>query len=155
MKRSMERVEGTPYVWVRGLDEAYVLNVDEKKVTSTLPGINVSAMLTVRNQEREMATMIAMEQMALAMANLNVASTSNDMTVTTEDDDFDDDYDDSYDDDDAYEEKEAFDDDDWFADDDAYEEKEAFDDDDWFDDDDGDGDVDVDVKFINDNNDNT
>merc|ERR1712176_1658230 len=70
---------------------------------------------------------------------------------TEEDDDFDDDYDDNYDDDDAYEEKEAFDDDDWFSDDDAYEEKEAFDDDDWFDDDDGD----VDVIFINDNIDNT
>jgi len=153
MKRSMEWVEGTPYVWVRGLDEAYVLNVDEKKVTRTLPGINVSAMLIVRNQEREMATMIAMEQMALAMANVNAASTSNDITVTTEDDDFDDDYDDSYDDDDAYEEKEAFDDDDWFDDDDddAYEEKEAFDVDGRFDDDDGD----VDVKFINDNNDNS
>jgi len=155
MKRSVEWVEGTPYVWVRGLDEAYVLNVDEKKVTSTLPGINVSAMLTVRNQEREMATMIAMEQMALAMANLNVASTSNDMTVTTEDDDFDDDYDDSYDDDDAYEEKETFDDDDWFADDDAYEEKEAFDDDDWFDDDDGNDDGDVGATPVNSNNDNT
>merc|ERR1711937_197237 len=137
MKRSVEWVEGTPYVWVRGLDEAYVLNVDEKKVTSTLPGINVSAMLTVRNQEREMATMIAMEQMALAMANLNVASNSNDMTVTTEDDDFDDDYDDSYDDDDAYEEKETFDDDDWFADDD------------------GNDDGDVGATPVNSNNDNT
>merc|ERR1712176_1654375 len=72
-----------------------------------------------------------------------------------EDDDFDDDYDDSYDDDDAYEEKETFDDDDWFADDDAYEEKEAFDDDDWFDDDDGDDDSDVGATPVNSNNDNT
>merc|ERR1712232_1180300 len=84
-----------------------------------------------------------MEQMALAMANVQVISASDDMTVTTEDDD--------YDDDDAYEEKEAFDDDDWFEDDDAYEEKESFDDDDWFDDDDGD----VGATPVNDNNDNT
>merc|ERR1712176_1297841 len=145
MKRTMEWVEGTPYVWFNGFDEAYVVNVDEKKVTNTLLGINVSAMLTVRNQEREIATMIAMEQMALAMANVNTVSTSDDMTMNEEDDNGDA-YDDDYDDDN-------------FDDDDAYEEKEAFGDDDWFDDDDND-DGNADVIFINedgtfDNNDNT
>merc|ERR1712176_1615912 len=148
MKRTMEWVEGTPYVWFNGFDEAYVVNVDEKKITNTLLGIDVSAMLTVRNQERETATMIAMEKLALAMANINTISATDDMTVTEEDDgDDDNDYDDD-----------NFDDDVNFDDDDAYEEKQAFDDDDWFDDDNDDGDADV--TFINedgtfDNNDNS
>jgi len=141
MKRTMEWVEGTPYVWFNGFNEAYVLNVDEKKITNTLLGIDVSAMLTVRNQEREMATMIAMEKLALAMANINAinpVSASDDMTVTKEDDDLNEEDDDNIDD---YN----------FDDDDAYEEKQAFDDDDWFDDDNEDDNDydDADVTFIN------
>merc|ERR1712157_534338 len=113
-KRRVEWVEGTPYVWVssdiRGDDDEvdggemiFVVDVDKREVVSTFDlrqfGSSV-VMLAVRNDEMEMATMIAKEEIIEALSardaardalaaigNDNDGATTDDSTKTGDDDD--------------------------------------------------------------------
>jgi len=101
-KRRVEWVEGTPYVWVssdiRGDDDKddggemiFVVDVDQRKVVSTFDlrqfGSSV-VMLAVRNDEMEMATMIAKEEIieALLARDALAAAFGDDTGVVTDDD---------------------------------------------------------------------
>merc|ERR1712157_314165 len=113
-KRRVEWVEGTPYVWVSsdiigdddevdGGEMIFVVDVDKREVVSTFDlrqfGNSV-VMLAVRNDEMEMATMIAKEEIIeallardaardalAAIGNDNDGATTDDSTKTGDDDD--------------------------------------------------------------------
>jgi len=75
-RRQVEWCKGTPYVWVDGggEDEMYILNVDTKKMVTTVKGINSKKMLSVENYAAKRTADLIAQQVMGAVTDFGVKS---------------------------------------------------------------------------------